>query len=118
MQCPRCRQDNTGHAGQVIRGRDRLEEQTRHRLPPDRAALLLAGLLVARRRAQRADTARTRVKVTEVLAHSVGLAISPAVAAAILRQDLKLTVIRADGRQNYVVGLTPAVIGALWAQLR
>ena len=116
MQCPRCRQDNTGHAGQVIR--DRLEEQTRHRLPPDRAAAAAGRLAGGPPPGQRADTARTRVKVTEVLAHSVGLAISPAVAAAILRQDLKLTVIRADGRQNYVVGLTPAVLGALWAQLR
>jgi hypothetical protein len=93
LERPTLRRRDTGHPGQVIRGRDRLEEQTRHRLPPDRAALLLAGLLVAHRRAQRADTARIRVKVTEVLAHSVG-------------------------RQNYVVGLTPAVIGALWAQLR
>ncbi len=90
----------------------------RKRLPPDRAALLLAGLLVAYSAAQRTAADRTKVKVTDALAHSVGLAISPTEAATILRRELKLTVIRADGKQNYVVGLTPAAIGALWAQLR
>lgn len=87
-------------------------------MPPDRAALLLAGLLVAYGAAHRTDADRTRVKVTDALTHSVGLAISPAEAATIFRQDLKLTVTRADGKENYVVGLTAAAIPALWAQLR
>lgn len=90
----------------------------RPRLPPDRSALLLAGLLVAHGAAKRTDADGTRVKVTDALAHAIGLAISPAEAATILRRELKLTVVRADGKQNYVVGLTPASIGALWAQLR
>ena len=39
-------------------------------------------------------------------------------AATIFRRDLKLTVVRVGGKQNYVVGLTPAAIVRLWAQIR
>src|SRR3990172_413878 len=49
---------------------------------------------------------------------SVGLSISPAMAATIFRRDLKLTVVRVGGKQNCVVGLTPAAIARLWAQIR
>lgn len=91
---------------------------TRHRVPPDCAALLLAGLLVAYDATPRIGTDRARVKVTDVLEHSLGLAISPATAATILRRDLKLTVIRLGGKQSYVVGLTPAAVKRLWAQIR
>jgi len=90
----------------------------RRPLPPDRSALLLAGLLVAHGAAQLTDADRTRVKVTDALAHAIGLAISPTEAARILRRELKLAVSRADGKQNYVVGLTPEAIEALWRQLR
>lgn len=88
-----------------------------NRVPPDCAALLLAGLLVAYS-ARRDGTDRTRVKVTDALEHSVGLSISPAMAATIFRRDLKLTVVRVGGKQNCVVGLTPAAIARLWAQIR
>jgi hypothetical protein len=88
-----------------------------NRVPPDCAALLLAGLLVACS-ARRDGTDRTRVKVTDALEHSVGLSISPAMAATIFRRDLKLTVVRVGGKQNCVVGLTPAAIARLWAQIR
>jgi len=88
-----------------------------NRVPPDCAALLLAGLLVAYG-ARRDGTDRARVKVTDALEHSVGLSISPAMAATIFRRDLKLTVVRVGGKQNWVVGLTPAAIARLWAQIR
>jgi len=88
-----------------------------NRVPPDCAALLLAGLLVAYG-ARRDGTDRARVKVTDALEHSVGLSISPATAATISRRDLKLTVVRLGGKQNWVVGLTPAAIARLWAQIR
>lgn len=88
-----------------------------NRVPPDCAALLLAGLLVAYG-ARRDGTDRARVKVTDALEHSVGLSISPAMAATIYRRDLKLTVVRLGGKQNWVVGLTPAEIARLWAQIR
>ena len=58
-----------------------------NRVPPDCAALLLAGLLVAYG-ARRDGTDRARVKVTDALDHSVGLSISPAMAATIFRRDL------------------------------
>lgn len=85
-------------------------------VPPDRAALLLAGLLVACGATRRDGT--DRVRVTDALEHSVGLSISPAMAATIFRRELKLTVAQVGGKQNYVVGLTPAVIARLWAQMR
>jgi hypothetical protein len=92
---------------------------TGSRVPPDRAALLLAGLLVAYGATRRDGSAdRARVKVTDALEHSVGLSISPAMAATIFRRDLKLTVVRVGGKQNCVVGLTPAAIARLWAQMR
>jgi hypothetical protein len=90
---------------------------TGNRVPPDCAALLLAGLLVAYG-ARRDGTDRARVKVTDALEHSVGLSISPAMAATIFRRDLKLAVVRVGGKQNWVVGLTPAAIARLWAQIR
>ena len=89
-----------------------------NRVPPDCAALLLAGLLVAYGATRREGTDRVRVKVTDALEHSVGLSISPAMAATIFRRDLKLTVVGVGGKQNYVVGLTPAAIARLWAQIR
>ncbi len=91
---------------------------TRRRMPPDRAALLLAGLLVACGTPRRPGAGHSRVKVTDALACSVGLVISPREAAGIFRRDLKLTVTHARGKQNYVVGLTTAKIAALWTQLR
>jgi hypothetical protein len=39
-------------------------------------------------------------------------------AATIFRRDLKLTVVRVGGKQNCVVGLIPAAIARLWAQIR
>jgi hypothetical protein len=75
-------------------------------------------LLVAYGAIRRDGTDRARVKVTDALKHSVGLSISPAMAATIFRRDLKLTVVRMGGKQNYVAGLTPAAITRLWAQIR
>jgi hypothetical protein len=91
---------------------------TGNRVPPDCAALLLAGLLVAYGATRRDGVDRARVKVTDALGHSVGLSISPAMAATIFRRDLRLAVVRVGGKQNYVVGLTPAAIARLWAQIR
>jgi hypothetical protein len=91
---------------------------TGNRVPPDCAALLLAGLLVAYGATRRDGADRAGVKVMDALEHSVGLSISPAMAAIIFRRDLKLTVVRVGGKQNYVVGLSPAAIARLWAQIR
>ncbi|MGH7383668.1 MAG: hypothetical protein ACREKG_00715 [Candidatus Rokuibacteriota bacterium] len=67
---------------------------------------------------RRADADHCRVKVTDALAHSVGLVISPGDAATIFRRELKLAVIRTRAKQYHVVGLTPAVIATLWARVR
>lgn len=103
---------------EVARSGSRRSAATGKRGPGDRAGLLLAGLLVACSRPRPPGADRTRVKVTDALACSVGLAISAREAAAIFRQDLKLTVIRACGNTNYVVGLTPAAVSALWTRVR